>query len=54
MAETYIQAIELCFDMKNYGYSKLLLPLLSILMAKVTVVHALSLLQKGNYSNAAT
>ncbi len=68
-AETYIQAIELCFDMKHYGAQlhsfirKLQQAATSIgtttnagsiLIAKAAVVQALSLLQEGNYGDAAT
>lgn len=67
-AETYLQAVELCFDMKNYGtqlnsFVRKLQQAASslgsttnagsILTAKVAVVNALSLLQEGNYSDAA-
>lgn len=70
-AETYLQAVELCFDMKNYGTqlnsfvrklqqaangvvgSSTSSDVASILTAKVSVVYALSLLQEGNYSDAA-
>jgi COP9 signalosome complex subunit 1 len=72
-AETYLQAVELCFDMKSYGTqlhsfvrklqqaangvvgssTSTSSNAASILTAKVAVVYALSLLQEGNYSDAA-